>query len=77
MILERKFIAQLQNKPQKLLDKVLKNEAVPLSQKEIGQMAKNLNRSCELMTTDHYLYSTTKAKYHFFIKSINYIINAL
>lgn len=65
-IIERKFIAQLQSKPQKLLDKVLKNEAVPLSQSEIGQMAKNLNKSCELMKSDHYLYNTTKAKYHFF-----------
>ena len=65
-ILERKFIAQLQSQPQKLLDKVLKNEAVPFSQKEIGQMAINLNKSCELMTSDHYLYNTTKAKYHFF-----------
>lgn len=66
VILRRKLIAGLQDRPQQLFDIILSGDQVSTFEDELCLMASNLSRSAKFMGIDHYLYGITMAKFHYF-----------
>jgi tetratricopeptide (TPR) repeat protein len=66
VILRRKFIASLQDKPQQLLDILISGKKASSNESEVCQLADNLKHSASLMGKDHYLFDITMAKHYYF-----------